>query len=391
MDGVSPSEIFMFLGFMLAAYSIVANDAIQTLGTFLSSNAHRPWWVLWIYACSVLVAVFVYGWLAHHGDVSYGRLARFPVPERFTLIHVIPPLAILVLTRFGVPVSTTFLVLTVFAPAALGSMLTKSLLGYVVAFGVGFLAYRFVTTHIEKRFLASNQEAPPAHWVVLQWLSTAFLWSQWLTHDLANIFVYLPRSISAGLLVASIGLMLLLHAIIFRLRGGAIQHIVTSKTNTTDIRSATIIDFIYAFILLFFKELNSMPMSTTWVFLGLLGGREVAISLSLKTRSLAETGRVVITDGLKAGAGLAVSIALAFGLPPLHAAVERRVEAEDEKAAIEAAAPLPVDASVEVEPAEPDPQEAEDPPDATPRLRASLGWHGARDEAGAYAASIRAR
>ncbi len=359
MEGVPLSEIFMFLGFMLAAYSIVANDAIQTLGTFLSSNSHRPWWVLWVYACSVLVAVFVYGWLANHGDVSYGRLAKFPVPERFTLIHVIPPLAILVLTRFGVPVSTTFLVLTVFAPAALGSMLTKSLLGYVVAFGVGFLAYRFVTTHIEKRFLDSRSEAPPTRWVILQWLSTAFLWSQWLTHDLANIFVYLPRSISAGLLVGSIALMLLLHAFIFRLRGGTIQHIVTSKTNTTDIRSATIIDFIYAFILLFFKELNSMPMSTTWVFLGLLGGREVAISLSLKTRSLAETGRIVITDGLKAGAGLAVSIGLAFGLPPLHAAIERRVSAPgEEAAAAEPAPPPPVAASGEIEPAEPGVEEA---------------------------------
>lgn len=30
------------IGFLLAAYSIVANDAIQTLGTFLSSNAKRP-------------------------------------------------------------------------------------------------------------------------------------------------------------------------------------------------------------------------------------------------------------------------------------------------------------------------------------------------------------
>ena len=65
----------MFTGFMLAAYSIVANDAIQTLGTFLSSNSHRPWWVLWAYACSVLIAVLVYGWVVNYGDVAYGRLA----------------------------------------------------------------------------------------------------------------------------------------------------------------------------------------------------------------------------------------------------------------------------------------------------------------------------
>jgi hypothetical protein len=55
--------IFSILGFLIAAYSIVANDAIQTLGTFLSSNAKRPWWVLWAYACSIIVAVMLWGFL----------------------------------------------------------------------------------------------------------------------------------------------------------------------------------------------------------------------------------------------------------------------------------------------------------------------------------------
>ena len=48
--------VFSIVGFLIASYSIVANDAIQTLGTFLSSNAKRPWWLLWLYACSILVA-----------------------------------------------------------------------------------------------------------------------------------------------------------------------------------------------------------------------------------------------------------------------------------------------------------------------------------------------
>ena len=60
----------MFAGFLLAAYSIVANDAIQTLGTFLSSNEQRPWWVLWLYACSILCTVLVYGWFTNFGDVA---------------------------------------------------------------------------------------------------------------------------------------------------------------------------------------------------------------------------------------------------------------------------------------------------------------------------------
>ena len=205
------TELFIGIGFLMAAYSIVANDAIQTLGTFLSSNSHRPWWVLWLFACSVLVTVFVYGWIVNSGDMSFGRLSKFPEPENgITWVHVLPPLFILILTRFGVPVSTTFLVLTVFTPAALGSMLTKSLMGYLVAFVVGFIIYKFVTHTFEKHFLSTSNQQPQNSWVVLQWLSTAFLWSQWLMHDLANIFVYMPRHLTLSWLIFSLFVMLVL-------------------------------------------------------------------------------------------------------------------------------------------------------------------------------------
>lgn len=306
---------FMIAGFLMASYSIVANDAIQTLGTFLSSNSGRPWWVLWIFACSVLMAVFIYGWLTYGGDVSYGRLEKIPFPEPFTWIYIVPPLVLVFLTKFGIPVSTTFLILTVFAPKALGSMLTKSLLGYVVAFVVGFIVYKWVTKVLEKRFLATADAEPPSYWIALQWMSTAFLWSQWLIQDLANIFAYLPRNLSAAWLFFSLFVMLALHAIIFYTSGGEIHKIVTTKTNTQDIRSATIVDLIYGIILFFFKELSKIPMSTTWVFLGLLAGREVAITLNFQPRPVKETGQIILQDGMKALVGLAVSVILAFGLP----------------------------------------------------------------------------
>ncbi|MEM9261646.1 MAG: hypothetical protein AAGA62_18540, partial [Bacteroidota bacterium] len=60
------------------------------------------------------------------------------------------------------------------------------------------------------------------------------------------------------------------------------QKIVKAKTNTTDIRSATLIDFTYGIVLLFFKEFSNVPMSTTWVFLGLLAGREIALRYRLE-------------------------------------------------------------------------------------------------------------
>lgn len=306
------TEIYMYVGFLLAAYAVVANDAIQTLGTFLASNARRPWWLLWLYASSILVAVFLYGYFMNDGDVAYGRLSKIPEIETHAWWMIIPPLVILGLTRLGIPVSTTFLVLTAFNPRGLTSMLTKSLLGYAVAAVVGYLVYKFVTRVVERRFIETSSRPPAPYWVVLQWLSTAFLWSQWLVQDLANIVVYLPRSLGPEMLAMVIGVMVVLHAWIFYRRGGEIQRIVTTKINTQDIRSATIIDLIYGLILFFFKELSNVPMSTTWVFLGLLAGREFAVALDTHLRSNRETTMIVVKDAFKAFIGLAVSVAVAF-------------------------------------------------------------------------------
>ena len=306
-------EVLMIVGFLLGSYSIVGNDAIQTLGTFLSSNDHRPWWVLWLFAGSILTVVLVYGWMAH-GDVSYGRLQAIPVPEHFSWIYCVPPFVLLLLTRWGIPVSTTFLTLTIFAPKALPSMLIKSLSGYATAFVAAILIYRLVTRGLESRFNRTERPTSP-WWIVAQWCSTGFLWSQWLIQDLANIYVFLPRELSAGWFTASIVVMLALLAFIFYTHGGAIQKVVLTKTNTTDIRSATFVDLIYGIVLFLFKEVSQLPMSTTWVFVGLLAGREIAIAWNEKHRSRQEVSRLVLSDLAKIVAGLLVSIALALLLP----------------------------------------------------------------------------
>ena len=314
----------MIVGFLLAGYSVVANDSIQTLGTFLSSNAQRPWWLLWMFAGSILLVVIFYGWFVNGGDPAYGRLEKFPVPEGgVSWIHAIPPLALLILTRLGVPVSTTFLVLTVFAVTGgdtsnLGKMLTKSALGYVVAFTAAIILFAVVFRRASEYFHRTKEREIPKYWEFLQWASTGFLWSQWLIQDLANIFVYLPRQLSLSWLAFGILALLAMQGYILYRFGGEIQKIVTTKTDTADIRAATIIDLIYGIVLLVFKEMSNMPMSTTWVFLGVLAGREFALSFYLADTSTEATAHKVISDALKALSGLVVSIVLAFGLPWLY-------------------------------------------------------------------------
>ncbi len=155
-------------------------------------------------------------------------------------------------------------------------------------------------------------------WIAAQWCSTGFLWSQWLIQDLANIFVFLPRQLSPAWFLMAVGVMMLLHAVIFATRGGVIQKAVLTKTNTTDIRSATFVDLIYGVVLLLFKEVSNIPMSTSWVFVGLLAGREIAIAWNQRHRSRREVSRLVLFDFAKIVAGLVVSVGLAFALPALQ-------------------------------------------------------------------------
>ncbi len=342
----------MILGFALAAYSIVANDSIQTLGTFMSSNSKRPWWLLWIFISGIMVVTVVWGWVVNGGDPSFGRLAakNIDMPTTFTWLFILPPLCLVILTRMGIPVSTSLLVLTGFkalvarqegqdpstAVALFTDMMKKSLVGYGIAFTLGLIIFFLVLQIMERKiYTEEKQHTTTRHpgWMVFQWISTGFLWSMWLVQDLANIFVYLPRELTWWGLALSLGGMVLLQGYIFKERGGKIQKIITKKTNTVDIRSATFIDLLYGIVLLFFKVdyipklfasmgmdvpwPEKMPMSTTWVFLGLLAGREVGLALRMRHRGKKKVTSLVFSDAGKAFFGSVVAIMLAMFVPML--------------------------------------------------------------------------
>ncbi len=302
------STFFMVSGFLLAAYSCVANDVIQTLGTFLSSNEKKPALMIWAYVSIILVATLIFGWVVNNGEMSFGRLERIPFTGVFHWYHILPPIALLILTRFGMPASTTFLLLMVFSPSSvIEKMILKSASGYLIAFVSAIMLYTLIAQKIEKYFIHSKDEKSMG-WTIIQWCSTAFLWSQWIMHDVANIFVYLPRKFDLMSLIVILTVLVALLGIICYARGGAIQKIVKQKTNTADIRSASIIDLIYGFVLVFFKEINTLPMSTTWVFVGILAGREIAIYNRLKHKSSKKIWSNVGKDFFKVFTGLIVSV-----------------------------------------------------------------------------------
>lgn len=321
-------SFFAALGFAFAAYAVVGNDALQTLGTFINSNNRFHWFWLFAFAAIILIVTFCYGWYINDGDPSYGRLAntaKYP-PVDIKWYHTLPPLMLLIITRFGIPVSTTFMVLTVFASiGGLSSLLQKSLLGYGLAFVVGLFLYLVLSKTLEQWFKKTIDQQYHPVWVILQWSTTAYLWSVWLIQDFANIFVFLPRELSPLEGLAGLILIVGLLAYTFANKGGPIQKILSSKTAVTDIRSATIIDFTYASLLFYFKELNNLPMSTTFVFLGLIAGREYGFALTQKAISFAKTCETTLSDASKAYIGLILSINMAVGLPFIGSSLEAGV------------------------------------------------------------------
>lgn len=308
-------EAAMWLGFIFAAYSATANDSIQTIGTFLASNLHRKWYVLWGYISLIFLVTVWYSWSSFGGDVSYERLSVDgfnSTPENYEFLQIAAPIFLLMLTRMRMPVSTTFLLLSIFTTKSSGifSMLEKSMWGYIIAFGAAITIWTLANQLIQKL----QQGKPHPMWNLAQWLSSGALWAVWIMQDAANVAVYLPRQLTAIEFGFFCGIFIIGLAVLFFMRGDKIQDIVNEKTAITDVRAATIVDFIYALILFVFKTISKVPMSTTWVFIGLLGGREVAIRLVASGKDRKSgwfVAKMVGKDILLAFIGLLVSIILA--------------------------------------------------------------------------------
>ena len=324
----------MWLGFLFAAYAAVANDSIQTLGTFIASNQDKKWWVLWMFIGGVFLATHSYSWFFSDfvgafdaegnpigdgiadGDVSHGRLLAKGFeesPTEFHFLQIAAPIFLLILTRLRMPVSTTFILLTSFAasPAAVGKVMAKSMSGYVLAFFMGLIIFSAIAKISQKYFTGKAKFG----WTIAQWITTGSLWSVWLTQDAANIAVYLPRSLSFAQFAGFAGALFIGLGLLLYYKGGRIQKIVTEKSVVTDVRFATLADFVYCIILFYFILYSQVPMCTTWVFIGLLGGRELGMALRRSgSNSVSKSIKLILKDFSFAMIGLVVSIAIAIGV-----------------------------------------------------------------------------
>lgn len=308
--------------FGLASLAVMGNDALQTLGPFLAGQRWRSSpRSQGLFLVLILCGVLLLSWVAGSGDPAWGRLDRFPLPDPWRWKDLLPLLSLLVLTRLGVPVSTSFLVLTAVAPMQLGGMLRKSLAGYGLAFVGALILYSLLGPWLEGKASPPGAESAESAaiswsgsipWSALQWMATAALWSQWLVQDLANVYVYLPRRLNLAELGVTLVVLCGAVALIVVLGGGPIQGRLRSKCRSDDPRSTCLISLLYALMLLFFLGGERLPMSTSWLFLGLLAGREVGLGCRGLGRPAAAMIQDLTLDLLRAGGALATSLAVAL-------------------------------------------------------------------------------
>lgn len=301
-----------WVGFFLAAWCVLSNDSIQTLGPLISSTPKGKWFQSWIFVSTLFLLTAWTGWWIYDGDPSWGRLASKGLSENpagFTLGQLAGPLVLLVLTRLGVPVSTTFLLLGSFITSSMGvqAILIKSLSGWLIAF-VGGVFFWLLIPEILKKYEIFHKLF--SSWILQ--IVTGALWIFWIIQDMANPTVFLPRVLqSYEMIIVSVTVLLCL-AWLLKKGGAGVQNRVNEMSDMNNQASASMVLLIYAIILGCFTWFSEIPMSTTWAFIGLLSGRELSFSLrKLGKRSIEQSSFLIFKDLGILTVGLAVSLILA--------------------------------------------------------------------------------
>jgi len=313
--------------FAITSYGLIINDSIQTLGVFITANAYRTKSVvMWCFISMIFFITMWASWMLYDGDISYGRLQKKGFDKEITTIsffQILAPIALLIVTRIGIPVSTTFFLLSAFVtkPEVIEEMVRKSFFSYLLAFFGALVLWSLVLLFTDQK----NKKRPPhPYWFALQWLSTGLLWNAWLMQDGSNMGVCLPRSLSLHQFLVLVSFVLVLLMVLFTPLGGNMKRIVNQKTGITDIRAATGVNSFYMLMLFAFTawEKDKTPISTTWMFIGLLGGRELASGIFLKHKkrskkqSILKSIYLIVRDLNYILVGLVVSIGLSIVVNP---------------------------------------------------------------------------
>lgn len=275
------NNIFSWLIVAFTTYNIMFNNSIQTIGLFIASNGDKKTIPNLIFFSSIFVLSILVSWFLTSKEVHYHLLDSINYEEDYiNVLFIFLPILLYFFTKKRIPVSATFLVIPLFANKnTIESMINKTSVSYFLSLITSLVVYNLLYKKY-KNVISNEKENTSKTWLMAEYVSTGVLWFSWLTVSLCNFVVFLPREfLIYDLLLLSIIGIITIYCILVS-NGGEIQKIITQKSDVKNIKTAVIFNTLFSFMLLFIQHINNVPITSTWMFLGVLAGREIAISLN---------------------------------------------------------------------------------------------------------------
>ena len=283
---ILPSIIIYYYGgyallvTFLSIFSVLENSSFQIFGTFLSKSKKEPFYKMFLFIFSMFFATLLVEWSINGGRLDFNRLLKFEYVSEIGLKSILAPLLLLILSYKKIPVSTTFILLSGFATKnTIDSMLAKTATSYIFSFIIGY----YVWYVLDKKFhnkISNFNDKKVNFWNNIQLISNVILVVFWIMSNNGNLVVALPRHFSVldlciYLLLCSISILYIVLA-----GGGEMQKsIMNAKNGLDNPKTSSIINIVFSSIILVFQYISPTPIATTWSFIGLLSGREFALSM----------------------------------------------------------------------------------------------------------------
>lgn len=283
---ILPSIIIFYCGgyawltVFLSVFAILENNSFQIFGTLLSSNKNKPIYKLFLFIFLIFFTTLIFGWIINNGRLDFNRLLQFNYNGDIGIKSIIPPLLLFALSYKKIPVSATFILLSGFATKnTVDSMITKTAASYLLSFIIGY----YIWYVLDKKFndkISEFDEKRTFFWNNVQLISNVILIIFWIMSNNGGLIVSLPRNFNMlNFLVYLLFCAISISYIVFS-RGGKLQKsIMNAKKGLNNPKTNSIINIIFSLIIFVFQHISSTPVATTWSFIGLLSGRELALSM----------------------------------------------------------------------------------------------------------------
>jgi hypothetical protein len=179
------------------------------------------------------------------------------------------------------------------------NMLFKTSASYLISCAIsGHICYKLLKRY-KKYILHDNGDDEYLKiWELMQVFSTALLVVAWLFFSVSNITVFLPRKLEQQDFLMFLCVIIFTIASVLGNKNNKMQEIISKKNNANNLKMNVIINILFTMVLFLFKVINNVSIATTFVFLGILAGKDLAIIFAEKN-ILGSSYRRVIFNSLK--------------------------------------------------------------------------------------------